>query len=298
MDSQQLLTVWVFALGLLILLGGLFGWYQYVHRSTYGVFWDTIDNNLNIYGVTRTIEQNNNGATFKQKLQISLGANNVARGVTTVVQPSQEGKTTIVSETIGTPSANYARYVDISITGKGVSQPDVSTVKNVWSQEPLIVGANQNESILAEGLFSSFPLADLTQPQRQEVVQFMKDSKVYSVDYKAAKVVTRAGKQAYEYTVLVNLESYIATLKKIDSMMGLGQLRTVDPKAYADAEPAQLTVANSINGRQLLEVDYAGSTRTEKYSSYGARFSADIPKTTLKRSDLEQKIQSIFGPQT
>lgn len=297
MDNQRLLTVWLFALGMLIFIGGLFAWYQYVHKSAYGVFWDTIDNNLNIFGVTRSIEQEANGAKFQQKLQLALGAENVARGLTTVIQPGQDGnQTTVVTETIGTPTTNFARYVDIQSAAK----PDISSVKNVWSRELLLTGDKQsqnvNQSIFAEGLFSSIPFANLSQPQRQELVQFMKDEKVYDVDYRRAKIVNRGGKQGYEYTVVVNLEGYISTLKKIDQMMGLNQLDAVDPAAYEGADPAQLTVVNSIDGRQLLEVTYSGTTRTEKYSAYGARVRVDLPETNLLRSDLEQKIQSIFTP--
>jgi len=299
MDSRQLLTAWLLALATLIFAGGGWAWYQYVHRSTYGVFWDTIDNNLNIFGVTRTITQDNNGADFQQKLQISLGAENMARGLTTISQSDQNGQeTTVITETLGTPTTNYARYTDIKVQSPDSKKlPDFSSVKNVWSRELLVTGDTQNQSVLAEGLFSSIPFARLSQLQRQELVQFMKDNKVYEVDYRGAKVVERAGKQSYEYEVLVNLEGYIETLKKIDEYMGLGQLEGVDPAAYAGSEPAKLTVTTSIDGRQLLEVAYSGSTRKEQYSSYGARISSVLPETDLLRPELEQRVQKIFTPQ-
>lgn len=304
-DSQRQVAVRLFALGVIILLGGMFAWYQYVHKSAYNVFWDTIDNNLNIFGVTRTIEQDANGAEFNQKLQISLGAENVARGATVITQPTQEGTTTVITETLGTPTNNYTRYIDITTQtadGSPVKQPDISSVKNVWSRESLTQGDTQNQNVnqsaFAEGLFSSVPFAYLSQPQRQKVVQFMKDNEVYSADYRNAKTVNRAGKQAYEYNVVVNLKGYIETLKMIDEMMGLQQLTGVNPAAYDGAEPAQLTIVSGIDGRQLLEVSYTGTTRKETYSAYGARIHVDLPETNLPRTQLEEKIQSIFTPQT
>ena len=283
----------------LILVVGLFSWYQYIHKSTYGVFWDTVDNNLNLFGVTRTIDQSSGESKFNQKLQISLGAENVARGLTTITQPGQNGTIEVVTETLGTLTNNYARYVDVSLVRDNAAVPDISSIKNVWGREDLVGDKDPNQSVLAEGLlFSSFPLAGLSAPQRQEVIQFMKDSQAYEVDYKGARVVTRAGKQAYEYNVIVNMEGYIAAVKMVDEMMGLNQLSDVDPTAYAEADPAQLTVVNSIDGRQLLEVSYTGTTRTEKYSAYGARITVDIPETNLLRSELEQRVQTIFGPQT
>lgn len=295
MDNQQLMTIWLSAVGLVILLIGLWTWYQYVHRSAYGVFWGTVDNNFSIFGVTRSIEQTNNGAKVDQKLQISLGAENLAHGLTTITQPGRDGRpTTVVTETLGTPSGNYARYTQIK-TG-ALQQPDISKVKDVWSREPLTSGSKQNQSIFAEGLFSSIPFANLNRTQRQELIQFMKNNKVYDVDYRGAEVVERAGKQGYKYEVTVNLKSYIATLKKIDELMGLGQLKSVDPASYENAPPANLIVVNSIDGRQLLEVTYTGTNRQEKYSSYGARINIDVPETNLLRSDLEQKVQSIFKP--
>lgn len=295
-DPRQLLTAWLLALGILIFVGGGWAWYQYVHRSVYSVFWDSVDNNFRITGVTRTVEQISNGAEVKSKLQLSLGAENLARGLTTIKQTNQNGgSTVIITETLGTPTNNYARYVDISVSGAS-AQPDISSVKNAWSRELLVKGPQQNQSILAEGLFSSVPFANLNLPQRQELVRFMKDNDVYTVDYRAAEVVERAGKQGYEYKVKVNLKGYIATLKKIDAMMGLKQLEGVDPEAYADAEPAHLTIVNSIDGRQLLEVTYNGASRKEEYSSYGARINVDVPDTNLLRSELEQKVQNIFKP--
>lgn len=295
-DPRQLLATWLVALGLLIFIGGGWVWYQYVHRSVYSVFWDTVDNNFRITGVTRTVEQIANGAEVKSKLQVSLGAENLARGLTTIKQTGDNGtSTTIITETLGTSTNNYARYVDINVVGAG-KQPDISSIKNAWSRELLVKGAQQNQSVLAEGLFSSVPFANLTQPQRQEIVQFMKDNDVYTVDYRGATVVERAGKQAYEYKVAVSLKGYIATLKKIDAMMGLGQLDSVDPNSYEGAEPANLTIVNSIDGRQLLEVTYTGASRKEEYSSYGARINVDVPETELLRSDLEQKVQNIFKP--
>lgn len=294
MNNQQLITMWIFIAAGLIFMGGLWAWYQYVHKSPYNVFWDSIDNNLNIYGVTRTVSQEGNGSSIEQKLQIALGAENVARSFTTITQPGAAGETKVVTETIGTPQDNYARYTSIQSPVK----VDVSGVQNVWSREKLVVGAGQNQSVFSEGLFSSIPFADLNQQQRAEIVKFIKEQDVYDVDYRGAKYVERAGKQGIEYTVQVNLQSYIETLKKIDSMMGLKQLEGVDTSQYAGAEPAQLVIVNSIDGRQLLEVTYTGSPRKETYSSYGARIKVDIPEAKIQRSELEQQIQRIFTPQT
>lgn len=292
LDNQRVLINWLVALAVLILLGGIWAWYQYLHRSTYGVFWGMIDNNLNVYGVTRRVEQGSETSSIDQKLQMSLGANNVARGLTTVTQSNETGSTIITTETIGTPQNNFARYTDITTT----TGTDVSSVKNVWSKELLIGGDQQNQSIFAEGIFSSIPIALLSQSQRQAVVQYMKDNQVYTVDYSTATVVERAGKQAYEYQVVVNLEGYIGALKMIDAMMNLGQLKTVKPEAYAGAEPAKLTVVASIDGRQLLEVTYDGASRRETYSGYGAQIPVVIPETNLMRSDLETKVQQLFAP--
>jgi hypothetical protein len=165
----------------------------------------------------------------------------------------------------------------------------------MWSRELLLRGAQQNQSVFAEALFSSVPFAQLTPAQRQELVQFMKDNKVYDVDYRGATVVERAGKQAYEYKATVNLPAYIETLKKVDAMMGLGQLETVDPAQYEGAAAAELTIVSSIDGRQLLEVTYPGTSRKETYSSYGARVNVPVPDTDLTRGELEQRVQKIFG---
>jgi len=297
LGNRQLIIAWIVAIGVVVLMGGLWSWYKYVHRGSYNVFWDMIDNNLSIYGVTRTVEQTNGTAKVNQKVQLFLGAQNLAKGKTVLIQQNQNGgTTTIVSEMLGTNSNNYVRYVDIAVTG--AAQPDISSIKNKWSKELLTRGTTQNQSVLAEGLFSSVPIANLTLAQRQELVGAMKRNKTYDVDYRGAKTVERAGKQAYEYKVKVNLKGYITALKKIDELMGLKQLERVDPAQYDSTSSAELTMVSSINGRQLLEVTYNGAGRKETYSGYGARQNIETPDTGLTRSELEQKIQAIFGPRS
>lgn len=292
LTNQQLATVWMAVIGLLVLLGGLWAWYQYLHRGTYNVFWDTVDNNLNLFGVTRQTTQENGNAKFNQKLQISLGANDVAHGVTTVMQPTAAGNNVIVTETIGTPTNNYVRYTNIQTPTKVNTAPII----NKWSRDLLVVGNTQNRSTLTDGLLSALPIADLSQPQRQEIVQFMKDNNVYTVDYKGAKVVERAGKQGYEYNVRIDFQKYMEAAKQIDAMMGIGQLKNVDLQSYENAQPQDVTLVMSIDGRQLLEISYPGSTLKETFSSYGARVPVELPETDMSRSELETLIKRVFGP--
>lgn len=295
-DPQRLMINWLVALAVVILLGGLWTWYQYVHRSTYGVFWDTVNNSLNINGVTRTVEQAGNGGQMKQTLQLSLGQHNLARGVTTITQPNQQddGQLIIQTEIVGTPTTNFARYVGISgITPS--SQADLASVKDIWSQETVTKG-QFGQNVFIESIFGSIPFGDLNAAQRQELVQFMKDNKVYDVDYRGAKVVNRDGKQAYEYNVKVNIPAYIASLVMLDDMLGLGQLTGVDPATSEGTAPAELTVVASIDGRQLLEIGFVGAPRTEKYSAYGVHVDGLLPEAVLPRVELEQKVQKLFAP--
>lgn len=173
LDNRQLAIVWLCALGVVIFIGGLWAWYQYVHRSSYNVFWAMVDNNLRTRGVTRTTEQTSSGSKVISKSQLSLGSPNLVKGLTTIKQDSGDGTTVVVTETLGTPTANFARYLDIQSPAK----KDVSSIKNVWGREVLVGGEQQNQSVFAEALFSSIPFANLTQAQRQELVKYMQDKK-------------------------------------------------------------------------------------------------------------------------
>ncbi len=292
MDGRKLAIVWLCILGTLILVGGVWMWYSFIHRNPYKVFWDSVATSLRTQGVTRQIKQTTGQTELDQTIQLSLGQNNVARGITTITQPSANGETKVLTEIIGTPDNNFARYTDIQTANR----PDISSIQNVWSRENLVQGFGQNQSVFAETVFSSVPFANLTSAQQQELLQFMKDNKVYDVDYRGAKVVERAGKQAYEYKVNVNLKSYIEALKKIDEWMGLKQMSAVDPDQYAGLDPAQLTIVSGINSRQVLEITFGGSARTEKYFGYGAQVPVEVPDTNLMREQLELQIQKIFTP--
>lgn len=297
-DSQKTLIVWLFVLASLIFAGGLYGWYQYIHKSPYRVFWGMVDNNLRTFGVTRTYKQENPGISLEQNLRLVLGANNAAVGVTNIKQTYESGqKTEITTEVVGTPKANFARYTKIN-TEQKLTKPakaNLLELKDIWSKEELGRPDQVSQSVFSEAAyFVTVPYANISQKNRSDIVGFMKSNTVYDIDFKDAHEVTKNGKKAVAYKVKINVTKHLEMLKKLDSIMGLKQLDEVGAPP-GNSPPVEVRMFVGIDSRQLLSVDYVGANRTENFSSFGARVNTDLPKADITRSQLEQKLQNLLS---
>ncbi len=297
-DGQKTLIVWLFVLATLIFAGGLYGWYQYIHKSPYRVFWGMVDNNLRTYGVTRTYQQKNPGITLEQNLRLALGANNVAVGITNIKQVNENGKKTeITSEVVGTPKANFARYTKINTEQNLTksSKANLEQLKNTWSKEELNRPEQVSQSVFSEAAyFVAVPYANISLKDRSSIVTFMKDKNVYDVDFKDTHIVTKSGKKAISYKLKINVAKHLEMLKKLDTILGLNQLNKVGAPSE-DSAPVELRMIVGIDSRQLLSVDYVGANRTENFSTFGARVNTDLPKANLTRAQLEQKLQDLLS---
>ncbi len=276
-------------LGVLILLTGVWLWYRFVFANPERTFWSMIDNNLRTYGTTRYINQSDEAGATTQYLQLELGAENIAQSLTTIERNSAEGATRIVTESIGTSDANFARYTDIT-TPQGVN---FDAVLNKWGKETTDA-ASESQSILSEAVFGAVPLARLSPAQRNEITQFIKEKHVYKTDFATAQRTTVDGKAAYAYKVEIDTVSYIEMLKMIDRMMGLNQLELINPASYAGSPVIPMELSVGIDSRQLLRTRYDAIEREERFSGYGVQPRLQAPEGAMARPELEAMLQQAM----
>ncbi len=280
---------------LLLLCGWLWWHYSYLNPQT--VFWDTVNNNLIISGVTkRTVTQDNSGK-LDQYDQIGLGAQNMVKSIATVTQNGENNqKSTVVTQTVGTPSANFARYTKIDTTQKTVNNTtlDFSKVINQWSKEDLNGNA---EGTFANAIFDVVPFAHLNAAQREQVVNDAKSGKVYDVDFDNVEKDRKDGRLFYAYSVAITPDKYINLLKQVDGMMGLNQLKNLDPSQYQGGAPIQVKIIIDAKAHQLASVIYVDNQRQETYSAWGAQFDTSLPDKTIGKTDLQTKLNVILSGQ-
>ncbi len=272
-------------------------WWHYVYLNPQNVFWGAFNNNLIVHGVTKhTVSQTASG-TLDEYDQIGLGAHNIVRSVGVMSQPAtNDRKNMVVTESIGTPTANFARYTKIdtqqlSAQGKPL---DFSGVLHVWSKQDVSKGGN---GAFAEAIFAAIPFSYLNQSQRQQVIQTVQHEDTYGIDFAHVQKKRDKGHLYYLYDAALAPDKYVQLLKQVDSLMGLHQLNSLDPSQYQGGQPIQLKIMVDASAHQLASVTYVGNNRVEAYSGWGVAPSPSLPSQTISQAELQTKLNALMNGQ-
>ncbi|MEI7683263.1 MAG: hypothetical protein WCJ24_03115 [Candidatus Saccharibacteria bacterium] len=279
---------------LLVLTGWLWWHYSYLNPQT--VFWAAVNNNLVVSGVTKHTVSGNANAKLDQYDQLSLGAHNVVKTTTLSSQQGGDQKIKVASETIGTPEASFSRYTSIETNQRTPSgQPlNFKPVVGQWSKQST---ANATSGVFADAIFDAFPFANFSASQREQVMNSIKNDKVYDVDFTKVAKNRQDGRLYYGYVASIAPDKYIQLIKQVDNLMGLNQLKNLDPVKYQGAQPIKLGVKIDAIGHQFATVTYIGNSRQIDYAEWGAQIIPDIPIKTITQADLQNKLSSILNGQ-
>ncbi len=283
--------------GMLMLVISSWLWWHYSYLNPQTAFWAAINNNLITNDVSkRTVTKDNTGS-LDQIDHISLGAQNLVRSIGTVTQTQANGqKSVVVSETIGTPKANFARYTKIETDQKNPAGGplDFKPVINQWSKQDL--GGSTNGSF-ADAIFDAIPFANLNAQQRHQVVHNMQQEDTYKIDFTKVEKKRADGRLYYFYTATVAPDKYVTLLKQVDNLMNLNQLKNLDPAQYQGSQPIQLLIGVDARAHRLSSVNYQDSSRLEAYSDWGVPQNGSLPTNTINQSVLQAKLNSILNGQ-
>lgn len=267
-------------------------YFRFYYTSKGHVFDAMLKTSLQTYGVTRTTKTVQNGSSLEQYSQEQFGAQNVVQVATTITQKNDAGDTKVKTDTIATPTDTYVRYVDIQVPPTtGGKQLDFSKVINEWGHQSRIEGG---ESIFAEAVYGVVLFGNVTSSQRAELFAFIKDNNVYDIDYSKVEVKNEDGRRTYIYPVTINPKPYAGLLKMYDSMLGLDELKQLDPDQYESAQGIQAKLHVDVMSHTLRRIELSGGTRDETYSGYGIRKTVVVPVESGSQTDLETKLQQIL----
>lgn len=294
-DARRLAKFLV-VIGVLIFTVSGWLWWSRVYNNPSRVFWSMLDNSLATTSVTRRIKQGKGDQLVDRYVKLSLGADNVSRVVETRKQSDGVNKSTIVQESIGTPSSDYISFPYINTNAKTAEgrNVDYAKVQGVWGKsieaQSTLGSQAQNFS---QALLGTVAMGNLSRVNRKILVGYMHDKKVYDVDFNKVVKAKYGGKSAYFYPVEVSPKSYFSMLQQFAAMSGLGQIPGLDPSQYEDAAALNVEFIVDINSRQLADIRYVATKQDEVFSSYGSSAKATLPKTTIPVAELERRIQSL-----
>lgn len=281
------------AVVILIGLGGLLLWWHFVWQSPERVFEDMLANNLSTPSVTENLSVDVNGQSLQQTARLSMGSLNAADWV---VVAKQNGST-VATENIGTATTGYIRYTKI-VAGPGAKQfKNTASVLNVWGKYD-----GKTDTSLA-GIYSQTlfditnapvpPISNLPSDQRENLLAYNRDEKVFTPDYTKVKHEVIAGHEVDTFTVAVQLGAYIRLMQGFAHDLGMTNLDQLDPSQYSTVAPVEMTMSVDVSSHQLVRVAYASSGFSQTYSDWGVLSPVSLPAKTITTTELQDRLQTL-----
>lgn len=291
--SQKFLFVALIAAGVFMFIVSGAAWAYLSINNSDKIFWGAIRNNLQTTSFVRSSFQGDEFQSVEQVTRTQTSPELIAIGSTTISQ-SGDNAATAVTETIGTPFADYVRYERIE-TGQTDAQgntPDFSEITGLWGKNGDETAGLTTGQLVNESVLGIIPYAYVPADRRAELLSLIKDTDVYT----AVHVGTEGSgiRKTYVYKVTVNPVAYVTALKAFAAAIGLNHLSDVDPSQYASVEPIVVDVHIDNLSRQIKEIVYSGGVRTEKISGYGIISPLKQPPTeAISMQELQYRLQTI-----
>lgn len=280
-----------------IVLWVFFGilWWVKVYNSPERIFNDMLVNNFSAKSVLKTQVNENDQGSLKQNIEMTFGEQAASRWLVTI---KQKGGTEVSTESIGTPKAGYVRYEGIETKNKNKAGKmyNFSSVLNVWGKSDGSKSAVDN--LYAQAILDvrSAPLplvGKLSESERQNLLGFIKDNKVFMVDFKKVEHKTIDGKQVLIFPVKVNLFEYARLAKEFAASQNLHDLDDLDPNSFNRSSPPEIKLTIDRTSRHLAKAAYPKGNYEETFTNWGRVKPIKIPSKTIPVSQLEARLKKL-----
>lgn len=275
----------------IVLLAGIVAWWFLVRNTAKNTFESMLNNNFRTASVTRQVEQTSGTQRLNQVIRVQNQSQHVANGYTTLSQ--NNGATKVVTESIGTPTADFVRYLEIKTSQKNQNgkQLEFGKVLNVWGKTESEPGG-QLGNLYGDISLGLFLFADLPANQRNQMMDMITSNNVYQTDYNTAQRVVRNGRPYFIYRVTVKPTAYVTMLKQYADYVGMEQLKNLNPEDYKDTPDQQVDVAIDILSQHLAKVTTVSGNRQESFSGYGIIQKITLPDNAIPMQELQERLQA------
>ncbi len=282
---------------IIFICSGYAWWWHSVRSNPERVFNAMLENNLKTTGVTDRLVASNGQQGLDQTIRLMTSPRHLAHAHT-ILSQSGSNAASVKTETIGTPTADYVRYlaVDTGASGGTGNKFDFSKVENLWGKAAVAEGTEQTETtgeLYNQTVLAVVPIGNLPLKTRRALLDQIKSENVYTVDYSKVERTIRNGRPEYSYPVSIKADSYVGVLKSFARSLGLTNLERVDPSEYAGGEPIQITLGVDVWSQRLTRIEYDGGSRTETLSGFGGQINTVLPKETIPIEELQMRVQSL-----
>lgn len=259
-------------------------------------FWQAIQNSMSTQSFVREVTSGGTGNRTVEKTRLNFGAEASIDKISSVSAKSATSESNVTTRSIMTPSAQYISYSNIFTTEKKASgEPfNFDSVNGIWAVQAQGTTPQELDQLKLEYVqqqVSIVPFGNLNAATRRTIINELKQSDVYEIDYTNIVKQEVEGKTYMAYPVRVKLRQYVAILQKHFDAMGFGMFPSLDPSQYAEKSRYNATLLLDLNSSTLRGI--SSSNQSEIYTNYGVSQKAPIPDKTVSLEDLQSKLQSL-----
>lgn len=270
----------------LVLVWLIFLWFNRVYADPENVFWGAVDNNLATLGVTKEVNQPEQGGSSTEFTQFSWNPAPRIRNIRQLAYPNNTGQmTNLVLEGIITPTTEYQHYSKIDRPGDG--NRDYSDIYKMWLKNTASESP-QGNTAFNNAIYGAFLFGNFQRPERAEIVSGLRNA--LKVDLRQVDKTSENGRRTYVYQANLNLRKYAQTAKLYAKFMNLPSASLINPSNYPPDRQIALKVKIDVLSRQLRSVQYQSSV-TELYSGYGIPAQTRPPAKTVSSQQLQKAIE-------
>ena len=284
--NRTFLTVAAALIASLLIIAGIFTWFNKVYADPENVFWGMVDNNLATSGVSKEVLQRDAQNSSQEVTQLSWNPEPRVRTIRELSFTQGGATTKVVLEAIITPKDQYQRYAKIDRPGP---DRDYSKIYNLWLKNGG-GGAQSDPSAFNNAAYGVMLFGNFNRDDRKSVVDGLR--KAYKVDFSNIQKQIEEGRRNYSYSVTINLREYAKAAQAYAKRQGLPDAGLLNPNNYRDTDEIKATFVIDVLSRQIKQVRYQ-SPVTENYSGYGIPSELKLPGRTVKSDELQKTIQSL-----
>ncbi len=286
------LTKRIIILGVILSLVGSYFWYNKLYMTNERKFWSAINNSLSTKSVTRSIKSGGSGNEVLQSQRFAFAPQMASESKVRFNQKSALVDTTVVTEGVLFPDAQYSRYVAFS-TNQTKSDGTTPTLENIIGKwEANVVAESDLEQAkltYVSELVTLVMFGNYSADFRQDLLTQLKSGNVYAVNYDDVKEDEVNGEKADVYLVSVGLKEYARQLQRAFVVAGYGEFPPLDPDNYREDSRINARFFVSQNTNSIIGVGFG--SREESYSGYGINRTIVRPKTFFGPGELERIVQ-------
>ncbi|HUD07155.1 MAG TPA: hypothetical protein VMR34_04660 [Candidatus Saccharimonadales bacterium] len=287
--KQKLSIRYALVLIVILMIVGVCLFWVKIYDNPTKVFYGMLERSLSTSSFSKEIVQPSSSQT-KQYVTVETGSSNDAESVISVdLGPNSIVKT----ESIGTPTTDYARYTEVKTPQKNSKgqTANFSSVIGVWGKSSPAGDQVTDGQLFNESILTVVPMANLSIAQRQSLMHFITANDVYQIVGKPKKIST-SGRPQITYNVNVNTRQFIEMIKQFGEDIGLNQLSSINAGSFS-ANVSEFHVTVDVISRQLVSDTQVGTSRRETFSGYGTQIPISLPTKSIPITQLESQLQTI-----